>query len=308
MQIKNDTNEVRYTATDGQIDFVFDFPVYYSDHLTVYDGEVLENGTLWIKQTLNSDFMMVHTDADKKTGKVVFSTGRTAGHKVLIIRAVPLTQLSEYIDDDRLPAKVFETDINLGVMIDQQHAKTLKRCFKLPETSEIEDLVVPEPEAGRVLYWLSSTEMGNKDVAELGAVILPLEVAQGGTGKTSVAAALTAFGLSSVLKADTPDILQTVFGDEAQIHTGTDLSNLTVTRNHIEWTLSATSTFSDATLPYDGAYVFHVYPATNTLSIATSYKTNGALGDPDSAAGEVRIVVEQFNSRKTIVSLQNMEV
>ncbi|MBI9080827.1 MAG: hypothetical protein JEY79_13950 [Pseudodesulfovibrio sp.] len=117
------------------------------------------------------------------------------------------------------------------------------------------------------------------------------------------------------LRPDTPDMLQTVFGDEAQVYgyidgeqaTETDLANLTVTRNHIEWTLTVDSQFSDVTLPYDGTYVFHIYPAGSTIVLATSYKTDGNLPDPDSAAGEIRIVVERYNSRKSIVSLQNME-
>jgi hypothetical protein len=80
-----------------------------------------------------------------------------------------------------------------------------------------------------------------------------------------------------------------------------------VTRNHVSWTLTANSSFSEATLPYDGTYVFHVYPATYTLTLAAAYKTDGNLPDPDPAAGEIRIVVEQYNSRKSIISLMNLE-
>ena len=111
----------------------------------------------------------------------------------------------------------------------------------------------------------------------------------------------------NILKADMPDLLQAVYGDDAQSHTGTDLSGLTVNRNHIVWTLSNASQFSEVTLPYDGTYVFHVYPMDSVLSLAASYKTDGDLLTPDSTAGEVRIVVEQYNSRKSIISLQNME-
>jgi hypothetical protein len=89
---------------------------------------------------------------------------------------------------------------------------------------------------------------------------------------------------------------------------GLDLSTLDVTRNHIQWALLSDSQFSDMELPYDGTYVVHVYPLGHTLGIAASYKSNGALPDPDPDAGEIRITVEQYLGRKTIVSLQNMEV
>ncbi len=112
---------------------------------------------------------------------------------------------------------------------------------------------------------------------------------------------------ADILKADTSDLLQAVYGDEAQTHTDTDLSALTVNRNHIKWTLTEASQFSDVTLPYDGTYIFHVYPAGFGLVLAASYKTDGGLADPDSAAGEIRIVIEQYNSRKSIIGLQNVE-
>ena len=81
-----------------------------------------------------------------------------------------------------------------------------------------------------------------------------------------------------------------------------------MTRNHVSWVLSANSQFTEVSLPYDGTYVFHVYPSGYSLVLASAYKSDGLLASPDPAAGEVRLVVEQYNSRKTIVSLQNMGV
>jgi len=102
-------------------------------------------------------------------------------------------------------------------------------------------------------------------------------------------------------------LLQAVYGDEAQEHSGADLVDLAVSRNHVVWTLTENSLFSDVTLPYDGTYVFHVYPAGNVLSLAANYKTDGNLASPNTSAGEIRIAVEQYKSRKTILNLQNME-
>lgn len=102
-------------------------------------------------------------------------------------------------------------------------------------------------------------------------------------------------------------LLKAAYGDEAQTHTGADLSALTIERNHILWTLAATSQLTDVTFPYDGTYVFHIYPSGNTLTIAATYKTDGSTITLDPAAGEIRIVIEQFNSRKSIVSVVNME-
>lgn len=121
-----------------------------------------------------------------------------------------------------------------------------------------------------------------------------------------------------ILKAGTPDILTTFFGDAAQVHTGTSLVGLTVARNHIVWPLTANSVFnvhyanpsaSGAEIPagWTGTLVYHVYPNGYTLLLSSNYKFVDGLPDPDSAAGEVRIVVELFNGRQTIVSVQNVE-
>jgi hypothetical protein len=317
MQITDDKSEIRYTAAEGQTDFIFDFPVYEFSDLVVYDGTPTTDGVEWSAAlTLGTDYTAEHTDEDAKTGRVQFATGRGLGHRILIQRHVPLTQSSQYVDDDKLPAKVFEGDINRGIMIDQQHARQLAKCFKLADTSALENLIVPEPEAEKVLYWISPTEMGNKSLADLGAVALPLSVAQGGTGGETAEEAVAAIGAepadADIVKADTAALLRAVYGDEAQVYPApeadpvTDLSGLTINRNQIAWTLTADSLFSDVALPYNGTYVFHVYPGSKALTFAASYKTDGNLSDPDPSAGEIRIVVEQYNSRKSIIGLQNL--
>ena len=219
-------------------------------------------------------------------------------------------------------------------MICQALAERLDRTITFRVSSAVTGVELPEPNAGRVLAWNKDGDnLANKDMVDLGVVLLPLSVSEGGTGADNASDALSGFGFGTaglalaasedssealaaingepadtdILKADTPDLLQAVYGDEAQTYTGTDLSDLTVNRNHIEWTLTEASQFCDVTLPYDGTYIFHVYPAGFGLVLAASYKTDGSLADLDSEAGEIRIVIEQYNSRKAIVSLQNLE-
>lgn len=195
MQITSDNNEARYTAVAGQTEFVFDFPVYMPSHLVVYVGEVSGESTTWGEAlSLNDDYTVEYTDTDNMTGKIIFSAGATEGNKVLIQREVPLTQLSEYVEDDQLPARVFESDINLGIMIDQQHRRALTKCFKLPDTSEMANLTVPEPEPGKVLFWESAENLGNKDLRDIGAMVLPVSISDGGTGAETAEEALAAIG------------------------------------------------------------------------------------------------------------------
>ncbi|BCS87325.1 hypothetical protein [Pseudodesulfovibrio sediminis] len=298
MQITEDKNEVRYTASAGQTEFVFDFPVYLDTHLVVYDGEVVDGVTNWTEQTLTDDYTMVHTDEEAKTGKVVFTSGRTVGHKILIIRNVPLTQLSRYIDDDKLPAAVFETDINLGVMRDQQHAKLFAKCFRLPLTSELEDLSIPEPEAGKVLYWISTTEMGNKSLADLGAIALPLSVTDGGTGGDTVEDAVEGLGLTKAIKADESIVLEKGYPAQANAMVTSAPSPATGALQTIDTSGGAV----DLGVPVAAGVIRFVASGDNALNPSASYGSIDGEYDTVIGLAQGEIVSDGTNHFLTIVN------
>lgn len=116
---------------------------------------------------------------------------------------------------------------------------------------------------------------------------------------------------ADILKADTTDLLQTVYGDEAQVVTTDELGGATtITRNHILWTPTGPTAGLTNLVPwpYDGTFIIHLYPTNvDTLNVSTDLKLPSVYTEPDMSAGEVRIVVEVFNGRKSLVSIQNME-
>lgn len=285
-------------------------------------------------QTISTDYQL--SGEGEQTGGVCTMNIPPEGGQTLVIRRSPaIVQEVDYVENDAFPAATHEAALDKLTMICQALTERLDRTITFRVSSAVTGVELPEPDAGRVLAWNEGGDnLSNRDMAELGTLLLPLSVSEGGTGADNASDALSSFGFGTagqavatsedssevlaaingepadadILKADTPDLLQAVYGDEAQPHTGADLSGLTVNRNHIKWTLTEASQFSDVALPYDGTYVFHIYPATYALTLAASYKTDGSIANPDLAAGEVRIVVEQYNARKTIVSLQNVEV
>jgi len=292
------------------------------------DTEGLENVL-----TISTDYQL--SGAGEQTGGVcTLNLAPEAGQTLVVRRSPAIVQEVDYVENDAFPAATHEAALDKLTMICQALAERLDRTITFRVSSAVTGVEMPEPRAGQMLCWNDTGDnLANQGAADFDAVLLPLSVAEGGTGGTTSSEALTNLGFGStgravalaptlaeaqaaldaepadtaILKADLPDLLRAVYGDEAQTHGGADLSELTVERNHILWTLTESSQFSDVTLPYDGTYVFHIYPDGFDVALASSYATDGGLALPDSSAGEIRVVVERFNGRKSIISLQNME-
>ena len=103
---------------------------------------------------------------------------------------------------------------------------------------------------------------------------------------------------TDILKADVAAQLAALFTDAVQTHTGTSLSGFTPTRNKVEWTLTATSSFDELSSATPVSLVFYIKPATFALSFASAYKMYGE--DYDSTASEVRVCVDINGSDKRV--------
>jgi hypothetical protein len=268
-------------------------------------------------------------------GTCVLTSPPETGQTVVISREPALVQEVDYVENDAFPAATHEAALDKLTMICQALAEKLDRALTFRISSAVTGVNLPEPGPDLVLAWNGRGDnLVNKNVADAGGLTVPVPISQGGTDADNPAEALFNLGFgaagltvagceeeaeilaaigaepadAALLKADEPGVLRAAYGDEAQVHAGSDLSGLVVGRNHVIWPLAGASLFSDVPLPYDGTYVFHVYPGGNSLSLAASYKSDGSLPSPSPDAGEIRIAVEQYNSRKTIVSLQNVGV
>jgi hypothetical protein len=267
-------------------------------------------------------------------GTCVLTSPPEPGQTLVVSREPTLVQEVDYVENDAFPAATHEAALDKLTMICQALAEKLDRALTFRISSAVTGVNLPDPGPDLVLAWnAKGDDLVNKNVAGSGALTVPVPISQGGTDADNPAEALFNLGFGAVgltvagcedeaevlaaigaqpadadlLKADEPGLLRAAYGDDAQVHSGSDLSGLAVARNHVVWVLTDESQFSDVPLPYDGTYVFHVYPGGNPLSLAASYKSDGMLPDPLPEAGEIRIAIEQYNSRKTLVSLQNME-
>lgn len=101
-----------YAASEGEDTFAYDFLVFQNSHFNVYVGTVL--------QDYGTDFIATGV-GDPSGGNIILTTPiAPGGATVLIKRIVPLTQMSDYVENDALPAEVLERGFDKLTMIAQQ--------------------------------------------------------------------------------------------------------------------------------------------------------------------------------------------
>ncbi len=116
--------------------FVYDNKILATSHLYVYVGAVLK--------TINTHYTVTGIGVPTG-GNVTFTSGNEpgVGVAVLLLRLVPLTQLSDYVNHDSLNAETLENDLDKQVMIAQQFGESLERILKISITSTLTDIEVP---------------------------------------------------------------------------------------------------------------------------------------------------------------------
>ena len=295
MTIASTDSKSVYVGTGSTAEFAIPFMFLREEDIEV----ILFTPSGEKRQTFGTDYLL--TGVGEQTGGACAMTAPPAAGETLVIRRTPaITQEVDYVENDAFPAATHEAALDKLTMICQTLAERLDRTITFRVSSAVSGVELPEPQSARLLGWNHAGDnLINCELADASTMVLPLAVDQGGTGAADPANALTNLGFGAVgaaaaacddvasaqavldaepadvaiLKADLPDLLQAVFGDEPQVHAGTDLIGLTVTRNHVVWPLTGSSTFDEVVFPYDGTYVFHIYPAGNALALAAAYKT-----------------------------------
>jgi len=331
MTLASTVTKVSYAGNGSTTAFAVPFMfVKNSDiEVIVLDVEKVEHF-----KTISTDYTL--SGAGEQTGGVCTMIASPADGETLTIRRNPeIVQEVDYVENDAFPASTHEAALDKLTMICQALAERLDRAVSFRVSSASVGIEMPEPEAGRLLGWNTAgdaiengpttEEVANaQGYAE--ATALALEAAKAARD-IAVAAAESIPGdpldasdigetvepvdenRANRLYADTAALLQAVYGDQAQVHSGGDTHGLVLNRNHVTWTLTAQSgLFGDMVIPYDGTYVFHVYPNGNKLFLAAGFKAPENLPEPDRDAGEIRVVLERYNSRLSLINVQNMGV
>lgn len=117
MTVSTTTNKVSYIGNGVATSFAIPFPFLEKEHLKV--RQLLNN-----VQTERSDWTL-------SGGSMVFATAPEEGAQIVIMREVPLTQETDYRENEILPAETLERNFDKLTLITQQLAEESNRSVKV---------------------------------------------------------------------------------------------------------------------------------------------------------------------------------
>ena len=120
-------------------------------------------------------------------GTLTMLIAPTSGHRISILRNVPLTQLTDYVANDAFPAESHETALDKLTMIDQQYQERVDRSFKYPENeagSPSEFVPSLETRRNKVWYWDANGEPTVGDLSAVAVTFSPQTQTFSGDGAT----------------------------------------------------------------------------------------------------------------------------
>ncbi|MBU9359759.1 hypothetical protein KTE52_25810 [Burkholderia multivorans] len=183
MTVTSSTQDVSY-ATDGST-VVFPVPFYFIDDNHVFVDKIDANGTL-VPLVLGTDYSVSGAGVESG-GAVTTTVAYATGFHLHIYRIVPVTQETEYQQNDPFPAKSTEKALDKLTMIAQQTASAIENSIRYPSSEIGNDGVLPGAN-DRALKVVGFDALGNVVMlpmpTAIGAGDLKNEVWTGGTDYT----------------------------------------------------------------------------------------------------------------------------
>lgn len=190
MTISSTTNRVAYTGNGATTAFAFGYKFLVNADLKVYQA-----GTL---KTITTHYTVAGA-GDDAGGTVTFLVAPTNGQSVVIIRDPALTQATDFVENDPLPAESLEDGLDKLTIIAQRLDDRLDRAVVLSDTETASvTLTLPTPTANKGLKWnatadgLANTTDDIDDLATDAAVSAAAALVSQNAAAISAAAALTA--------------------------------------------------------------------------------------------------------------------
>jgi len=200
MTVATTTNRNDYVGNGSQTVFAYTFRIFAASDLQVFVNGVVK--------TLGSDYTVSGVGGGTG-GNVTLTTAPGAGTKVAIVRAVPYTQETDYVANDPFPAETHEAALDKLTMLVQQVKEITDRSAKVPTSSSLTGLTVPEPIAGgELIRWkpdksnLEVVAPSSLDVT-MNPIVAQGDLIRGGAGAIPERIALGASGTGLVVSPAT---------------------------------------------------------------------------------------------------------
>ena len=160
--VSSETTRVKYTGNGITTVYAYPFKIFEDDDLLAV--KALTSTGAETTLILNTDYTVSGAGVTGG-GNLILTAGSVvpSGYTLTILRNIELTQETDYVDGQAFSAESLESAIDKTALIQQQQAEQIGRAPKLPKTSSITDIALPNPAASNYIGWnAGATQLENK--------------------------------------------------------------------------------------------------------------------------------------------------
>jgi hypothetical protein len=165
MTVQTTTLRADYTGNGSTTAFTVPFYFLDNTHIVVYRTQISTGAVSTL--ALTSDYTVIGAGVGTG-GTITCVVAPTSDQKISILRNVPFTQLTHYVDNDPFPAASHEKALDQLTMEAQQLQEAISRALTLAANSTGVSTSLPTPVSNQVIGWNSTgTALANIDAGTL---------------------------------------------------------------------------------------------------------------------------------------------
>lgn len=164
-------NKVQYSPAGATTVFAFTFLILAQEHLVVILTTAGVDATLVLGTNYTVSGIGIAAG-----GSITCVVPPAAGTTLTIRRVVPLTQLADYVVNDRFSAEVHEAALDKLTMSAQQIQESIERSLRFPESEPVSSNAILSAKTARVNTLMGFDASGNMYLWAINPVTLALTV------------------------------------------------------------------------------------------------------------------------------------
>lgn len=186
MTVESTARKQTFNGAQTTLTFSFRTLANHPEYIKV-KNKVVATGVESDPLTYGVDYT-VALEADGTGGAVTMTPTYSSAYNHVVYRDTEDKQESDYEDYNQFPANTIETDFDRRTLISQERSEEADRTAKLPISSSVSSVTLPEPVDGSMLGWSGTGgTIANYTLAALNSIVTDTDVTLAANSDSRVA-------------------------------------------------------------------------------------------------------------------------